>query len=258
METWRGASSPRGCEDPPRLHARSRGPERTLSRATVGSSYAPPGGSASSPPRLEGSHLPPGRATASVLRLEAAPTALVSVDPALQGPDAWAVHAYRARCRASSPGCSSGDPCNHRPIAPRENPERATVGGARAERTAHEGKPAFPGCKSARTARRDREMRARCVAIPADMASAESHRSGRHVWTRQDRRPRPRMTRCVARQSVRRERASHSTRHRCCWAVCVTPVAICRQACHDGRRLGRGRAQDLRWVQPRTGERRRS
>ena len=81
-------------------------------------------------------------------------------------------------------------------------------------------------------------MRARCVAIPADLASAESHRSLPHVWTRQDR-PQPPVTRCVARKSVRLERASHSVRHRRRWAVCVTPVGICRQACHDGRRLGR-------------------
>jgi hypothetical protein len=46
METWRGASTPRDCEDPPRLHRTPvhkilRG---TLSRATAGRSYAPMGG----------------------------------------------------------------------------------------------------------------------------------------------------------------------------------------------------------------------
>jgi hypothetical protein len=48
---------------------------------------------------------------------------------------------------------------------PRGTGRGATVGGARAERTAHEGKPAFCGWDSARTARRDREMRA-FAAIP--------------------------------------------------------------------------------------------
>ena len=61
VETWRGASTPRGCEDPPRLH---RTPVRqvregSLPRATVGRSNAP-AVPASCPPRPEGSHPGPG------------------------------------------------------------------------------------------------------------------------------------------------------------------------------------------------------
>ena len=45
------------------------------------------------------------------------------------------------------------------------------MGGARAEHTAHKDVPGFCGWMSARTARQDREMRARLVAIRGIVAS---------------------------------------------------------------------------------------
>jgi hypothetical protein len=86
METWRGASTPRDCEDPPRLHRMpvQEVQERSRSRATVGRSYTPwvP---ASCQPRPEGSHPAPARATASARRLEPAATVPISMNPGARG-----------------------------------------------------------------------------------------------------------------------------------------------------------------------------
>jgi hypothetical protein len=182
VETWRGASTPRDCEDPPRLH---RMPvqdiqEGSRSRATVGRSYAARG-PASCLPRLEGSHPGPARATVSARRLEPAPTASVSVNPGarrLGGPgipcQLPGVRRPHAVARLVQPSARSRG---------REGAGRATVGSARAERTAHEGEPAFRGWESARTARQDREMRARFVAIYHDRPAPNGRRSLPHVWT---------------------------------------------------------------------------
>lgn len=86
METWRGASTPRDCEDPPRLHRMpvQEVQKRSRSRATVGRSYTPwvP---ASCQPRPEGSHPAPARATASARRLEPAATVPISMNPGARG-----------------------------------------------------------------------------------------------------------------------------------------------------------------------------
>lgn len=68
-------------------------------------------------------------------------------------------HIFSAAPADAATPCASSR--KHRPIAPPDELDRATVSGARAERTAHEGKPAFRRWESARTARQDREMRAR-------------------------------------------------------------------------------------------------
>ena len=175
VETWRGASTPRGCEDPPRLH---RTPVRQVregsrSRATVGRSNAP-AVPASCPPRPEGSHPGPGEGngirTATRSRNNARPSRCTRF---AERSDASAVHPHRGYSRASSTGCRSE---THATISPDRAPERmqvrASVGGARAERTAHEGKPAFRGWKSARTARQDREMRARFVRSYPDRSAS--------------------------------------------------------------------------------------
>jgi hypothetical protein len=63
-------------------------------------------------------------------------------------------------------GCRSGIRAINRPIAPREDLDGTTVGGVRAGRTAHEGKLAFCGWKSARTARQGRCGRLRFAIRP--------------------------------------------------------------------------------------------
>jgi hypothetical protein len=83
-------------------------------------------------------------------------------------PGASAVDAYRANRRAFVDRVCSETCTTISPIAPPGGADGATVGKARAERTAHEGKPAFRGWESARTARQDRGMRARFVAIYDD------------------------------------------------------------------------------------------
>jgi hypothetical protein len=89
-------------------------------------------------------------------------------------------------------GCRSGIRVINRPIAPRDDLDGTTVGGVRAGRTAHEGKPAFCGWKSARTARQGRCGRLRftirpCVHLLLCQSGGDGRRRGGHGGISQER-----------------------------------------------------------------------